>query len=180
MKLPEHEHEESLLDSLVSLPHKILCHHEIQGLPELVLHELGHDSCFGLNRSIYIVDNPDFDCSRGVAGYCKDDCKYHKQDPWQEPHAFHKDMCEAPFGKCVRSFNNKSFLRNHKDDNDHTLSPDEIDALCKAFDVKNPACFTWKQRHGNHGILIFDGGNDMRLEKRKKILANCSALLSLC
>ena len=116
--MPEHvvatgldERERCLVDLVTGLPRKILRHHHVDGLSQMVLHELGHDGGFGFDKATYLIDNPDFDHLLGVAGYSKEECQYHKNDIWDDPQCFCKDMEQADFHSNVRRILNNSFKR---------------------------------------------------------------------
>ena len=76
-----HLDNKQLVDLLLELPNRILHHEDLEPLAQIILHEVCHKDRLGLKRATYLVDNPDFGCMRGVAGYCKDECKYHKEHP---------------------------------------------------------------------------------------------------
>lgn len=170
----EFNHDQSLLNSLVGLPQRILQLHEVDELSPLVLHELGHDSHFGLNKAVYLVDNPDFDSLRGVAGFCKDECSLHKADVWQDPYSFAHDMSSGQFHQQIKQFNHASITRNHEQ-----CSQEGLVNLGKTLGLNNPSCCIWDTRHGNHGILLFEGRENM-VEKQKSLLSQIIALLSFC
>ena len=170
----ENNHDQTLLHSLVGLPQRILQLHEVDELSPLVLHELGHDSHFGLNKAVYLVDNPDFDSLKGVAGFCKDECKLHKADVWQDPHSFAHDMFNGEFHQQIKRFNHSSITRNHEQ-----CSQEGLVDLGKSLGLNNPSCCTWNTRHGNHGILLFEGNENM-MENHKSLLSQIIALLSFC
>jgi hypothetical protein len=163
-----------LVNKIMGLPHRILQNHEVPGLEQMVLHELSHDNCFGLDKATYLVDNPDFDCIKGVAGFCKQECGMHKQDLWQESHAFNNDMKSAEFHN-----NMMSFLRHGLKRNEHVHDADDIRELGTKLGLQNPSFLAWPMRHGNHGILIFQA-DETKLASKKELLANVMALLSLC
>ena len=60
-----------ILDKLCHLPRKILSLHGHDNITELILHELCNEQCFNLEKAAYFIDNPDFDCFKGVAGHCR-------------------------------------------------------------------------------------------------------------
>jgi len=165
-----------LIENLIRLPHKIVRHHEVDGLAQIVLHELGHDSHFNLSRAIYLIDNPDFDCAKGVAGYCKNECEMHQKDVWQDPHSFADDMKDAEFHRRLESFLHTAALRRKDIDAHH---PDEVRELGEKMGMKNPSFFSWPMRHGNHGILIFEEVQP-NAARRRELLSDASAFLSLC
>lgn len=167
--------EHGLVERLTRLPHKILAHHDIEGLSELVLHELGHDSCFGLKRAMYLVDNPDFDHLVGVAGFCKSECELHKSDLWEDPQTFHKDMESARFHNDLKKLAKKSLKKQEIDLHDSH----DIKDLGQSMGMEDPAFFSWNVRHGNHGLLIFEKDKEIS-PWHHGLLANIVSLLGLC
>lgn len=167
--------DEGTLQNLMSLPHKILGNHDVHGLEQMVLHELGHDHNFGLKKAGYFVDNPDFDCLKGIAGYCSDECCMHKQDMWENPQSFMSDMNKAEFHNSMNNFLHNAL---HKKDM-HIHDENDLQELGARLGMNSPSFFTWPMKHGNHGILIFEDGQNGKL-RRKDWLRNLIALLSLC
>lgn len=165
-----------LTSNLSSLLHKVLNYHDVDGLSEMVLHELGHDNCFGLKRATYLVDNPDFDHLLGVAGYCKKDCSCHKKDLWQDPYSFQSDMKSAEYHNQIQKFLNNSLKRKDINLNDSK----EVRELGVQLGIQVPEFFSWNMKHGNHGLLIFEQGEQPVNDWRKKLLSNIAALLSFC
>lgn len=165
-----------LTSNLSSLLHKVLNYHDVNGLSEMVLHELGHDNCFGLKKAIYLVDNPDFDHLLGVAGFCKKDCACHKKDLWQDPYSFQNDMKSAEYHNQIQKFLNNSLRKKDINLNDST----EVRDLGKELGIEVPEFFSWNMKHGNHGLLIFEQGEKPVKDWRKDLLSNIAALLSFC
>jgi hypothetical protein len=171
-------HDGTLVVQLLELPHKILAHNDIDGLEQIVLHELGHDHHFGLSKAGYLIDNPEFDCLKGIAGYCKGECHLHKEDLWQEPHLFAGDMQEAPFHQKVSHFLDASISRKN---DGSAFTGDSLVALAENLGMHNPGFLTWKMRHGNNGILLFEEGDSLEhTARRRDLLNHFAALLSLC
>lgn len=164
-----------LLSRLLGLPHKILSNHDHSSLAPMVLHELGHTQSFGFNKAGYFVDNPDFNCLKGVAGYCSDECQHHKSDVWSDPTSFERDMELAAFHKKLAQFTDNSVVRRHH----NVLDESALHELGNILGISNPSFLTWKMKHGNNGILIFEGNREM-IARRKDILHNFAALLGLC
>lgn len=164
-----------LLTHLFGLPHKILSHHDLDGLAPMVLHELGHSNGLGLSKAGYLIDNPDFNCLKGVAGYCNSECHHHKEDLWSSPHTFVDDMSNAKFHQQLATFNHHSSARMHHDEVDQGA----MEELGRMLGMNNPSCLTWKMKHGNNGILLFEG-DEQHLAHRKELLRNVAGLLSLC
>ena len=130
--------DEAHVTHLLGLPHKILSHHEIEALAPIVLHELGHVNPFGLTKACYFIDNPDFDCLRGVAGYNKEECFNHKDDVWEDPHSFALDMKDAPYHKQMLQFADKSLHLN-----------DERSLIIMVEDAQRECAFCMYWRAGN-------------------------------
>lgn len=170
------EHDLNLANHLSGLLHKVLFYHEVDGLPDMILHELGHDNCFGLKKATYLVDNPDFDHLLGVAGFCKNECPYHKNDLWQNPYTFKNDMKKAQYHNDVKNFLRDSLRRRDINLNDS----EDVKELGVNLGIESPNYFSWNMKHGNHGLLIFEQGNRPINTWRRNFLANIAALLSFC
>ena len=54
------------------LPQQILSHSWNENMSEFVLHEICNQSVL-TTKAAFLVDNPDFDCLKGVAGYSTDE-----------------------------------------------------------------------------------------------------------
>lgn len=165
-----------LTSNLSALLHKVLNYYDVDGLSQMVLHELGHDNCFGLTRATYLVDNPDFDHLLGVAGYCKKDCPCHKQDLWKDPYSFKGDMKDAEYHNQVQKFLNNSLKRKEI----NLSNAKEVKDLGIQLGVVNPEFFSWTMKHGNHGILIFEQGEKPVKDWKRELLSNVAAILSFC
>lgn len=169
------DQERGLIDVVTGLPHKILRYHSLDGLSQMVLHELGHESGFGFDRATYLIDNPDFDHLLGVAGFDRQECSLHKNNIWESPECFCKDMADSAFNANVRRILNSSFARH-----DINLSQDkDIKALGFELGIKSPQYFSWDMKHGNHGLLIFEK-NEKICVWREGLLKNMSAILGMC
>jgi hypothetical protein len=163
------------IDHLLGLPRKILHHHDVEGLAQLVLHELGHDESLGLSKAGYLIDNPDFGCMRGVAGYSSDECAYHQHDMWHTPQTFSHDMQEAPFHKRLAQFSYTSLQRLRNDE----IDEDDVHALAQALGMSNPSLVVWRMKHGNNGLLLFEH-DAHQAAHHKEIIQNVAPILSLC
>jgi len=164
-----------IVESMSRLPHKILKHHNLQFLSQILLHELGHDNCFGLKKAVYLIDNPDFDHLVGVAGFDKCECKYHKDDLWHAPDSFIDDMEHAQFHSNVIKIVKQSLSRKKVD----LGKTDDFIKLGKIIGLEDPQFFSWDMKYGNHGILIFEQDRCLCPWSRH-LLTNAAALLSLC
>ena len=166
---------QELLWQLITLPQKIVQLHGVPSLPELVLHELCHDSCFAIDKAAYFIDNPDFDRLRGIAGYARNECGQHKQDLWLDPYAFDLDMQQAPYHQEIKQFSGKSLIKSGAE----ALNQENIADLIRALGMEKPITFSWGTRHENHGLLLLESSQDSARE-RQQLLNAVTALLSLC
>jgi hypothetical protein len=161
-----------LVNRVMSLPYKILQNYYKDGLSLLVLHELAHEECFDLKRAVYLVDNPDFDYMIGVAGFSRDECEYHEEEPWSAIDTFNATMKRSLFHKEIKSIQKSSLKRQY-----HELdeSP-EISNLAKLLGFEKPEYTTWELPEGNYGIFLFERDGDLS-HWRKLMLRNIVALL---
>ena len=170
-------HEGQLVSRLLDLPHKILSHDDIEGLQQLVLYELAHDESFGFKKASYLIDNPEFDCLKGVAGYDRDEhAKDLNSNPWDNPRAFLDEAKTAKFHQNVSSFMHTSLCRQGDAAGPNN---DVIQQLGSKLGMQNSSFITWRMRHGNHGILLFEAGA-LPHERRRDLLQHFVALLSMC
>ncbi len=102
--------EKKLLDFLSSFPKMILQNHEVENLAEFVLHDLCSDKCFDITRAAYFVNNTDFNCFKGVAGY-EHSTIYKGENLWLEHKNFTSHMRDSNFNKSVRDYNHTSFTK---------------------------------------------------------------------
>ena len=171
---------QDLATKLSTLLHKILSFHEVDGLVQMVLHELGHKDSFNFSKAIYLVDNPDFDHLQGVAGYSYDECHFHKDNLWQAPDSFLKDMHDADYHHKIQDFLHSSLKRKDIDMN----SSKEIHELGESLGLSKPEFFSWNMKYGNHGLLLFERNDSIEdpdtLSWKNSFLRNVAALLSFC
>lgn len=145
--------------------------HDTNNLVEFVIHELCHDDCFNITKAAYIIDNPDFDCIRGIAGFNQSE-QYNRGDIWSSPEDFTQHMCNSSFNKKVRSLHHQS-NRRRNEDND-TLIKD----IAQELNMTNYGFCEIPMKHDNHGIFVFEGHiND---ENERESLLNGVCLLSFC
>jgi hypothetical protein len=167
--------EGQLVSRLLDLPRKILSHDDLEGLQQLILYELAHDDSFGFSKASYLIDNPEFNCLKGVAGYDKNECAVAGVNPWENPRGFIDSMSQAKFHQHVSSFLNHSLCKAH----DKDPEADAIQELSKNLGMQNSSFVTWRMRHGNHGILLFEAPANAH-HKNPELLHHFVALLSLC
>lgn len=141
--------EYEILSRLSLLPRKIIALHgqDSSCIAELILHELCDGHCLNFDQAAYFVDNPDFDCLKGVAGFDRAD---HKTNHILESHErFITHMPDCRFNHAVRALSYASYKRAQRDEQDIAQ------ALARDLDIKNACCVVWELRHDNHGILVY-------------------------
>lgn len=166
--------ERELVNSLLIIPQKIVQHQSAEGLAQAILHEIAGPQGFALKRAAYIVDNPDFDCMKGVAGFCKNDA-LDTSGMWDRLGSFVNDSKQASFVKEVCRFEDKSLRRRDITTKDHP----EIFRIADGFGINQPQTMSWGIKHDNHGLFLFEPGDNVCVW-RHALLANVVAMLGLC
>lgn len=167
------DREAQMLGCVSCLPRKMIALHHVENVPEFVLHDLCHENCFNLNKAVYLIDNPDFNCCKGIAGFSHTQSYSTTEDIWQEPDAFSLFMRSCPFNQKVRDFHMHSIYRNG-------MSEDElVQRVAKELAFNSPHYVTWNMKHDNHGLLVYEvaKGNQDELEHH---LSNSVYLFSFC
>jgi len=150
MKQSGLERKNTLLGHLSRLPQKILSLHGRGDVTEFVLRDLCHKDCFNLKKAAFFVDNPDFDCLKGVAGYFHDDTPTVCDKLWEHPEKFISRVKKASFNKRVRDLWLPSFCKvsdTHKE---------FVKSVSDVLEMKNPYSCSLDVKYGNHGLLIFE------------------------
>lgn len=166
---------QSLTRRLSSLPKKIVSLHsqDSKNISEFLLHDLCQQDCFNLNKAAFLIDNPDFDCVQGVAGFSKSESYNDIDKAWQEPEKFTSFMQGAPFNQKVRSFCNCSIKRNGKSYTPH------IDKIAETLELEKPAFYVWDMKHDNHGVLVYER-DELDNDLLNEHLLNSLYLFSFC
>jgi hypothetical protein len=162
----------TIAQALNGLPRKIMNMRERDNVAEFVLHELCDKNCFDITKAAYFVDNPDFDCMRGVAGFSTHE-SFKQPDIWSCPDDFSGHMNQAAFNKKVRDVRSQS-CKKHHESYDKVLGPIARDLGMESYgicDIRMP--------HDNHGYFVYEYGNEAD-EKERECLLNGVSLLSFC
>lgn len=167
------ERQKNVLERLSSLPRKILSLHGGANSTDLVLHELCHEQCFNIDKAAYFIDNPDFDCLRGIAGYCKHEVEVSESDIWQDPEIFTTRAHETPFNRTVRQIMQESGVRRKK--NEHEV----MSTIAQQLNFSRHGLYFWQMKHDNHGIFIYERAIDFDSDY-DKFLPEGITLLSFC
>lgn len=162
-----------VLDCLSCLPKNIIQHHSRENISEFVLHGLCGQDCFNLKKAAYFVDNPDFNCIKGVTGFCKSEVNLDWKEIWDDPESFSLLAKSSPFNQKVRAFSATS-TKKSKDPVEQFLSK-----ISKDIGFTNPDYCSWNTKHSNHGILVFEKG-DSTNELFDEHFVNSLHLLGFC
>ena len=168
----KHSSDILTLQILSSMPKNMLKMHGADNISEFVLHELSCKDCFNLSKAAYFVDNPDFDCLKGVAGYAQEEACLIEAPIWEQPAHFSNHMQSSSFNQKVR----ESVQISCKG----CETPDEevLYELANKLGMNTFNYCTWEMKHDNHGYLLYQtcGG----VEPTKEELLNGFSLLSFC
>lgn len=165
------ERQNRMLHHLAQLPRLMIHVHGRDNISEFILHELCSEPCFNLRKAAYFVDNPDFRMIRGVAGFSNDQA-FKDSEIWQYPDRFSEHMQQADFNGKVRAI--------HVDNPE--ISEDEqkfLQELARALGFSGCSSCSWKMRHDNHGILMYEK-NDPADSLVEDHLVDGMSLLSFC
>ena len=162
-----------IIDRLRRLPRKMLLLHGLDNVTEFVLHELASKHCFDLKKAAYFIDNPDFNCFKGVVGFLKEEAFSEGDSIWTSPAAFSLHMRQAAFNKAVRAMSKMSLKNSHTSDEEASAS------IAHDLGFNNYKCYSWPLRHDNHGLLLVECAPDHD-EVVDRHLKNGATLLSFC
>lgn len=162
---------QEMLKCFTHLPQQILSLHGIDNMTEFVLHSLCNEGCLNLSKAAYFIDNPDFDCLKGMAGFDKYEA-YHTADSLlHNDTSFNSHLLQCAFNQIVRDVNRSSIKR--KEEEQERL----VQELAHELGIQNPMIHTWSTRHENYGILLFERNVDE--EPTEEFLQGLS-LLGFC
>lgn len=171
MERPDILKRHEILHRLSSLPHKLLKLHGSENMSEFVLHELCNAQCFNITKAAYVVDNPDFDCMKGVAGFSATEA-YNTEPIWEHPDAFSEHMKKSVFNNKVRDFVRPS-MRKCAQSDDQTCR-----MIAEYVGISKPAYCAWNMKHDNHGILVYE--TQLSCPVPDDILNNGACFLGFC
>lgn len=165
--LKKHE----ILHRLSSLPQKLLRLHGNENVSGFVLHELCDPNCFNITKAAYLVDNPDFDCIKGVAGFSATE-SYNNDAIWENPEAFDEHMKKSAFHNKVRDFAKPSMRRASKSDEQ------ACHMIAEYVGIAKPGYCAWDMKHDNHGILVYE--TQLSCLVAPELLKNGACFLGFC
>lgn len=149
-KNTDNNKEKELLARFGGFSKNMVKHHQLENLSEFVIHDLCSQDLFNINKAAYLVNNPDFKCLKGVAGYHQPE-SFRKDNSWQSHKAFTSHMKDSAFNNTVRSVSDRSLIMN-----DNRPEAVIIQDLVHRFDMRDPIYHTWDMKYDNQGIFIFE------------------------
>lgn len=165
--------QKDILERLSMLPRKMLQLHGRENVIEFVLYELCHQNCLNIDRAAYFVDNPDFDCLKGVAGHAKDQ-QYPHDGVWVAPEEFSAHMRQSSFNNQVRGLIRESAARKGQQDGEIASG------LAQNLNFARHGFYSWPMKHDNHGIFIYERAQDDTAQYHDRFLPEGVCLLSFC
>ena len=145
--------QQQILKQLSRLPRKILHMQGADNITEFVMHELCNEVCFNLEKAAYFIDNPDFNCLKGIAGFSRSEA-YSPVNVWDDPHAFSMHMQSCAFNQQVRSFTRESFLK--KGETEEQVAKN----IAQTLGFNNFGHYAWTMKHDNHGLFVYQKARD--------------------
>lgn len=143
--------ERELLSRLGNCSKNMAQHHHLENLSEFVLHDVCSADLFNIKKAAYLVNNPDFTCLKGVAGYHHQE-SFPKGHGWEHQDEFTSHMKQSNFNQKVRSVLNSSITLDGG-----RLQQDAVHSLAEQFQINDPRFHIWSMKHDNQGLFIFEG-----------------------
>lgn len=144
---------DKLLHQLAQIPRNMVNNHNQHNIAEFVLHDLCHSNCFNITKAAYLVNNKDFKCLKGIAGFHQPEAFLQEESIWKNPEMFSSYMKTAPFNKRVRALNKENCSFTEKQ------YAELADALAKDLELENPQFWTTSLKYDNVGMLIYQKTN---------------------
>ena len=163
--LPEHF---ELFMRLSALPQKMVLLHGMANMPDFILHDLSHQAFFNLKKVAYFVDNPDFNCCKGVTGFHEEgECGHNV---WQDPDNFNQYMRSLEFNQKVRQVSLPSLYATNRIDS-------VVQELSHELEIEQARVYSFPLKYGNHGILLIESKNAL---PSHDFLSQGASLLAFC
>lgn len=165
--------QNKMLVCLTSLPKKILLLQGMENITEFVLCDLCHECCFNFSQAAYFVDNPDFNCTKGVAGFSRKELSDKCSGIWDNPQAFSECMRGSSFNQKVRHINELS-LKSCDNKTDILAKK-----LAEDLAFEQYLYCSWPMKHDNNGFVIFEKALPQETFADEHLLSGLT-LLSFC
>lgn len=143
------EKKRRILQKLSCLPRRMLQLHGRDNIAEFILHELSRQDCFNLDRVAYVIDNPDFNCLKGVAGYARDEEYVPDKEIWDAPDTFSEHMKSCSYNCKVRDFQKESGIKQGMSE------VQIVKEVAKDLGFEQPSYYSWPLKNDNQGLLLY-------------------------
>jgi hypothetical protein len=159
-----------IADNLRRLPRKMLQLHGLENVTDFVLHELCSKDCFDIPKAAYFVENPAFNCLKGIVGVSNQELQ-GIENIWGNPDPFIQAITQSLFHQKVRSFHYESHKnRGH--------SPEEMSKIiAQELGFGNYSFYAWDMKHDNHGLLVCEKDGQ---DHSQDVLVDGFSLLGFC
>lgn len=165
------ERNAQIADNLRRLPRKMLQLHGLENVTDFVLHELCSKDCFNIPQAAYFVENPAFNCLKGIVGVSTQELQ-GIENIWMNPDSFVSTITQSLFHQKVRS----SHYESHKN---RGYSPEEMSKIiAQELGFSKYSFYAWDLKHDNHGLLICEISNQE--DHAHDILVDGFSLLGFC
>jgi len=165
--------EQMILESLSMLPKHMLSLRDRDNVSHFLLHALSGERCFNFNKAAYFVDNPDFHCLRGIAGFFKEEDQKSHDHVWHTPENFQDHIQHSMFNKLVRDIMHESIKAKA------VAHEQGMQDIAQALGFNNYNVCSWDMLHDNHGVLVYEKA-DPQDDVVENYLLNGMSLLSFC
>ena len=162
-----------IVDRLRRLPRKMLELHGRDNVPDFVLHELCRPDCFNIPKAAYFIDNPSFNCLKGVVGISNQELQGF-ENIWANPDQFIEKVAQSPFNQKVRSYTYES--RKNKGHSHEEMAG----IIAKELGLNNYGYYAWDMKHDNHGFLVCEKNSSQDDEHHEEVMVDGLCLLSFC
>ncbi len=151
------ENHKKLLIKFSDFSKNMTQNHHLENLSEFVLHDVCGLDQFQVPKAAYLVNNPDFTCLKGVAGYHSQE-SFRSGDLWSNQKAFTSHMKNAHFNQKVRLVQDNALVLNGAKSDQV-----RIFGIADQLEITDPVYHTWKMKHDNQGVLIFQKPQDFSM-----------------
>lgn len=151
------QNDKKLLTKLSDFSKNMTQHHHLENLSEFVLHDVCTIDQFQVPKAAYLVNNPDFICLKGIAGYHVPET-FKNGDLWTNQKAFTSHMKSSDFNQKVRSVQDSALILDGR-----RMDDKKIYGLADQLEINNPMYHVWEMKHDNQGVLIFQKPQDFEI-----------------
>jgi len=142
-----------VLHNLSKLPKKIIERHSHEQLHEFILHEIACEGCFDLSKVIFLIDNPEFNILKGIAGVARTEAFSNGDSIWTDIDRFTIHMKGAAFNDKAKKHNGLSHKKNN------IATEPAFKEIAHSFDMADSSLCSLELKHGNHGYLLYEKMN---------------------